>query len=281
MLNCDALAKVMTFAPPQDAVAIAQSCKDLHTIHRAQKEALKLDKLQKLRELHTLGLAPNRAYVHLVVPEDLINLAAQKLTSFDIDRIILAFKPDLDRLKSFVQRIFRDRLCSDLRVSLLIPGTFGMILCRDAVAPLLRSLLETVTRDIKALMSSYAQACPTLTELEMYYDIEVVIEGTSLQTCEDLYVQVESQLGQQVADALLDKAEFVCDVTGHRQCQVQWKETGLPALFGRIPSQLEEVAGISDVDCEESGSAQLWRFTSEAAQIIPISKFGLADLQWI
>ncbi|KAL3152875.1 hypothetical protein ABBQ38_012184 [Trebouxia sp. C0009 RCD-2024] len=273
-LNSDVLAGVLAFADPQVTVAMAQSCKELYRAHRALAANLHLEELQQRSSHHVLGVSPDMAYVQLVVPHAIVRLAAQHLTAFDIDKVVLALKPELSHLQRFVQRQFGESCSSTLLVSLQIPGDIAMIRRRFALAPMLRALVNTVTRDLKAVISSYAQDSLSYrgsSSLKVYYDLEVNIQLPAAQTAQQLYTDVENQMGQDVAQAVFGRKLVQCDMTGLEFAEIAWKETGLLALFGRLPSLPGSKDGFGIcLDGMESGSAQLWRFTSTASQVVSV-----------
>ena len=278
LLDCDALAGVMALARPQDAVSVAQSCKELHKAHQALKANLNLDGLRQLSRQHVLGVAPDTAYVQLAVPEELVRLAAHHLTTLEIHNVVLAMRPELRDLRAFAQRMFRDHLSTSLVVTLVVPGSVDVISRRVALAPVLHALTDIVTRDLKLVISSYAQVSQPSTSLKVNYDLDVSVQAPDSQGLDHLYLQVMKELGQIVADTIFDIQLFQCEMTGVVVGQlVSWKESGLPALFGRHAalSDSELSPGISSVDCEESASAQCWRFSALASQIVPV--YSISD----
>lgn len=271
LLSRDALAGVMALAHPHDAISFAQSCKDLHLMHQALKARLNLGDLQRLSSCHVLGVAPDTAYVQLAIPEELITLAERQLTATEVSSLVLAFRPKPSQVHSFVHRLFRDDPSCTLRLRLLVPGSPTMIARRNELACILRALVSAVTYDLKAAISAHAQAAQLSTSMQVFYDLEVVIQTSSKHSLRIMYAQTEKKYGQAVVQQLLEKYEATCSVTGRHIEFIRWKETGLPAVFGRLPSlrQYDPTLGVSDVDCAESGSAQLWLFTPSASQIVP------------
>ena len=272
VLNHDALAEVLALARPRDAVAFAQSCRDLHHMHQALKANLKLKTLQDSSSRHTLGVAPDTAYVELLIPDELVSLAERHLTAFEIRNVVLSLRPEMSRIQSFILRMFRDDLGRPLRLRLLVPGSILLVTRRFTLAAILRALIDIVTRDLKAAMSAHAQSSQLLTSLKVFFDLDVSIRQAPHQKLGELYTQIEQHLGHAVLQTLLHKDIVTCGATGAVFEFITWKETGLAALFGRVPSveQPGPDLGVSTIDCSESGSAQLWRFTCLASQIVPV-----------
>ncbi|KAL3152876.1 hypothetical protein ABBQ38_012185 [Trebouxia sp. C0009 RCD-2024] len=266
-LDSDVLGRVLAFARPQDAVSIAQSCKALHKAHQMLKTKLRVDELHQHSSQHVLGLTAHMAYVQLVIPQPLISLGAQQLTAPEIVKVVLALKPRLSHLQDFVEDMFRNSCSCSLFVRLQCPGTLAVIGRRLALAPVFRALFNSVTQDLRAVISSYTQALPSPTLLKVYYEREIDIQMYD-QSCAQLYADVEKQLGQDVVQTVFDN-RLVADLDGYEYYHTQWKETGLAALFGRVPSVLGSI-GIGDFSADWllSGSAQTWHFTPTAAQVV-------------
>ncbi len=274
MLSSDALAGVMALAHPRDAAVFAQSCKDLHILHQALKANLRLDELQLLSSRHILGVAPDTAYVQLLIPDELILLADRQLTASQEYSLALALRPEQSRIQSFVQRLFRDNPSCTLGLKMLVPASINMIDRRNALARILRALVSIVTQDLKAAISIHAQAAQQPTPFKVFYDFDVIIQHLHGQGLEELYSETEQRFGESLAHQLFQKVVATCGVTGKKMEYISWKETGLAVLFGQLPStqQHDPTLGVSTIDCEESGSAQLWAFTSLASQVVPVDR---------
>ena len=269
-LNRDTLAAVMAVAEPRAAVTLAQSCTVMYQTHQAMKADLDLTFFQDTSSRHVLGIGPDSAYVHLIIPEELITLTERAPTAMEWHNIFLALRPDPSRVLSFVQRMFRDQTSESLSLELLVPGSMLLVAKRHDVAPILTAFVNIVKDDMKAAMSNHAHVSQPSTSLKVFYDLEIGIEYPKEQSLHDVYMQIKQEFGQRVLGELLDRQVDVCEATGVEYEEIVWKETGLAALFGRRPSfgQQEQVVGLSDT--YESGSAECWRFAPLASQVVPV-----------
>lgn len=269
-LNRDTLAAVMAVARPRDAVSLAQSCTVMFKTHQAMKVDLDLTFFQDQSSRHVLGVGPDSAYIHLLIPEELITLTERALTAVELHNVFLALRPAPDRILSFVQRVFRDQTSESLSLELLIPGCMLLIAKRHDVAPVLTAFVEVVKYDLKAAMSNHARVSQLSTSLKVFYDLQISIEDPKGQSLHDMYLQIKQEFGQNVLFELLDRQIDVCEATGIEYEDIIWKDTGLAALFGRWPflGQQQQVIDLSDI--YESGSAECWRFAPSASQVVPV-----------
>lgn len=270
-LNRDTLAAVMSVAQPRDAVSLAQSCTVMFRTHQALKAELDLTFFRDSSSRHVLGVGPDSAYIHLVIPEELITLITQRaLTAMELHNVFLVLRPNPNRILSFVQRVFRDHTSESLSLELLVPGSMLLIAKRHDVAPVLAAFVQVVKFDVKAAMSNHALVSQLCSSLKVFYDLQISIEDPKGQSLHDMYMQIKQEFGQNVLSDLLDRQVDVCEVTGVEYEDITWKDTGLAALFGRWPSvgQRQQALDLSDI-CE-SGSAECWRFACSASQIVPV-----------
>ncbi|KAL0046060.1 hypothetical protein WJX82_001284 [Trebouxia sp. C0006] len=198
----------------------------------------------------------------------------RQLTASQVYSLALALRPEQSRIQSFVQRLFRDNPSCTLGLKMLVPASINIIDRRNALARILRALVSIVTQDLKAAISIHAQAAQQPTPFKVFYDFDVIIQHLHGQGLEELYSETEQRFGESLAHQLFQKVVATCGVTGKKMKDISWKETGLAVLFGQLPStqQPDPTLGVSTIDCEESGSAQLWAFTSLASQVVPVDR---------
>lgn len=274
--DSDVMARIMAVAAPKEAASLAQSCSHLRQRHQELTASLPLSVLQDRSSRHILGVSPDTAYISLQVPDELIDMAQLCMTTFQVQAVALALRPNISRTHAFVQRAFQDTTSQMLLITLLVPGGFDMVAKRQHLAPVLCELVEVVKRDVKTALSSYALALQCTCSLDVYYDLRVSIQTSCRQHLHDLYFKIRQHLGPVVLDQLLDREVEQYALTGHEFEYIQWKETGLAAMFGQKPSarQEQQTGHLSPV---VSGSAQLWRFTPTHSQILPAHCFDDFD----
>ena len=70
---------------------------------------LDLTLFQDKSSCHVLGVAPDSAYIHLIIPEELMTLTERNLTAMELHNVLLALSPDPSRFLHLFSNFFATR----------------------------------------------------------------------------------------------------------------------------------------------------------------------------